>query len=981
MIRLTRCPIFIAALSMLIPAIAVAGIVPAHLRCESAANPLGIDQAKPLLGWMLESNDAGAAQTAYQIEVAGAWDSGKVASDRSVAIPYGGAALESGKTYHWRVRVWDGKGAVSPWSETARWTMGKLQPGDWSARWIGAPEISSAVNIDGVTVTRATYRTLDGKIEKDVTDLMRQVVRDKRLPFQVDFNALGGDPARDIVKELVVEYIKDGKSLVSKAVDFAPLSIPQVPPTNAAPWFRGEFDLAGKPESALVTVHSHAYFELYVNGEKAGDDVLTPAVSDPKTRTFTVTYDVARLLKPGKNCLGLWMSKGWAERVAVRAQLDAVVGGRKVTFGTGPDWKFRPSGYSHIGKWGWGDFGGERIDATAHLPDWCQPGLDTSSWANVVEATAPEGPPANHIAPFNRIGERIPAKEITVLADGKYAIDFGTNLTGWLRLKLPPLKAGQLVRLHFADRMFPDGVHASLIGNIAVSGGSCVSFARTGGGHNLYQNYKQTSEFVSAGADNEEFCHKFNYAGFRYVVVEGLTTAPRKEDATAMLVESALADAGSFECSDPLLNRIHQVNRWTQRCLNLGSYYVDCPHRERMGYGDGQVALQGMMMNFDAANFYTKWAQDWRLALEKKNESLPFIAPPFEKTGGGPPWPGGIARIPWQHFLQYGNPAILEQNIAAARSYCEYLDGRSKDDVLRDWGGGFSFIGDWVPPGRGMDTNNWPNQQMAEFFCNCYRVHLWQLVEKMAAALGRKDEAEHARTRGEVIGKATHAAYFDATNKRYIIDEQIYYTFPLLVGITPEAERKAVQENLVRCIVEKNKGHLDTGMLGTMLLMEYLQEIGRDDLVLGIYQKKDYPGWGYMVEQGATTLWEQWNGHWSQIHSCFTSADNWLYQGLAGIRPDPAKPGFKNVVIKPAVTGDITWVKASHDGPYGRITSHWKREENRLTMEVTIPPNSTATVYVPGNDARASGGQKARVEKGASVFSVGSGTHRFSSIR
>jgi alpha-L-rhamnosidase len=260
-----------------------------------------------------------------------------------------------------------------------------------------------------------------------------------------------------------------------------------------------------------------------------------------------------------------------------------------------------------------------------------------------------------------------------------------------------------------------------------------------------------------------------------------------------------------------------------------------------------------------------------------------------------------------------------------------------------------------------MDTSNWPSQQMAEFFCNCYRVHLWQLVGKMAAALNRKDEAEHARTRADAIGQATHAAFFDADNKRYVIDEQIYYAFPLLVGITPESERKALQENLTRCIVEKNKGHLDTGMLGTMLLIEYLQEIGRDDLILGIYQKKDYPGWGFMVEQGATTLWEQWNGHWSQLHSCFTSADNWLYHGLAGIRPDPSQPGFKNVIIQPAIVGDITWVKAHHDGPYGRITSHWKREGDRLTLDVTIPPNSTATIVLPGQSPRQIGSGETRL--------------------
>ena len=961
MIRFSNCFAALAVFALVSSCFAAAGVQPIRLRCESAENPSGIDHAKPRLGWLLESKDAGVMQTAYQIEVAGVWDSGKVESDRSVAIPYGGPTLESGKTYHWRVRVWDGKGAVSPWSETARWTMGKLKPADWSARWIGAPENSATPDIDGVKVTRATYRTHDGKAGRDVTDLMRRVIEEKRLPFMVEAKALGGDPALNIVKELVVEYTKDGKNLVSRANDFAAISIPPLPPGNAAPWFRGELDLTERPESATVTVHSHAYFELYVNGVKVGDDVLTPAVADPKSQTFTITYEVARLLKPGKNCLGLWMSKGWAERVAVRAQLDAVVGEQKVSFGTGPEWKTRPSGYSHIGKWAWGDFGGERIDASAHLPDWCKPGLDTDSWANAVEAPAPQGAPVNLVGPLNRIGERISAKTITALADGRYEIDFGTNLTGWLHMKFPPLKAGQLVRMHFADRIFPDGVHASPIGNIAVHGGSCVSFPRKGGGNNLYQTYRQTSEFVPAGGADEEFQHKFNYAGFRYVVVEGLGSAPRVEDATALLVESNLADAGSFECSDPLLNRIHQVNRWTQRCLNLGGYYVDCPHRERMGYGDGQVALQGMMMNFDVANFYSKWVRDWRLALERKHEHLPYIAPPFEKTGGGPPWPGGIARIPWQHFLHYGDPAILEENLAAARSYCEYLDGRSTNDVLRAWGGGFSFIGDWVPPNRGMDTSNWPSQQMAEFFCNCYRVHLWQLVGKMAAALNRKDEAEHARTRADAIGKATHAAFFDAANKRYVIDEQIYYAFPLLVGIAPESERKALQENLTRCIVEKNKGHLDTGMLGTMLLIEYLQEIGRDDLILGIYQKMDYPGWGYMVEQGATTLWEQWNGHWSQLHSCFTSADNWLYHGLAGIRPDPSQPGFKNVIIQPAIVGDITWVKAHHDGPYGRITSHWKREGDSFTLDVTIPPNSTATIVLPGQSPRPIGSGKTRI--------------------
>ena len=757
-----------------------------------------------------------------------------------------------------------------------------------------------------------------------------------------------------------------------------------------APWFRKEFALDAVPSSACITINTPCYFELYVNGKKVGNDVLTPAVSDLRYQTFSLTYDIAEFLHNGENCIGVWVGNGWSNTIALRAQLEIEAGSELMRIGTDRSWKTRSSHLIRIGKRVWNNFGGELLDEGKYEPGWALPGLDIAGWGNAVEIAPELTACSNQPCPSNHIGERIGAVAVTPLSEGRYEIDFGTNLTGWLNLRFAHLTNGQKVRLYFADRIFPDGVQKTPIGEISVQKQSCISFLRTDGGTNVYQHYNQISEFISAGQPDEVFQNKFNYAGFRYVVVEGLTSAPKLEDATALLVESNLEPAGSFECSDSLLNRIHAVNRWTQRSLNLGGYYVDCPHRERMGYGDGQVALQGMMMNFDAANYYKKWLQDWRQALEMKKEKLPYIAPHFNDTGGGPPWPGGIALIPWEHYLHYGNPKVLEENIDAARQYCEYLDARSKDDILRAWGGGFSFIGDWVPPQRGMDTKNWPNQQMMEFFCNCYRVHLWQLVEKMATALGRSDEAAFARKRADVISTAVHAAFYDSVNKRYVIDEQIYYAFPLLVGVTPEPERQAVLDNLVRCITVKNKGHLDTGMLGTMLLMEYLNQIGRDDLVLGIYQKKDYPGWGYMIGQGATTLWEQWNGYWSQIHSCFTSADNWLYQGLAGIQPDPSAPGFKNVIIKPAVAGDITWVKAHHDSPYGRIAVDWKKEAGTLSLKVEVPVNTTATVYVPGNSAdqvslsgkkdyKAKGVKFLRMEKRFAVYQVCSGRYKFTS--
>lgn len=920
-------------------AVAAHAVTVCDLRCELWHEPLGIDLPAPRFSWALDSGQ----QSAYQTVVEGTWDSGKVESDQSVHVPYRGPPLQPCTRYEWKVRVWDAQGNVSEWSAPARFTTAVRE---LSAHWIAAP--NSARETSSLVVTTARYRTLDGKVALDVTPVVRRWVEEWRVPIRVSFRDFGGDPARGVVKELVVEYTLDGQPAVARARDSETLSFPYAGPGEPAWWFRDEFELLAVPEAAWVTVQSPAYFELYVNGERVGDDVLMPAVSDSSERTFTVMYDVVRHLRRGTNCIGIWVSRGWAERLVLRAQLNAVVNGHPVVVGTGLNWRCRPSNVSRIGGWRWNNFGGERWDARAYIPDWAQPGLNLSGWMRVVFADSPQGRSVWHRVPGNRIGERIPPVAITPLAEGRYEIDFGRNLSGWIRLRMHMLRPGQRVRMHFADRLFPDGRCTSPIGPISIHRGSCVNFRRLDGGTNTYQTYHQVSEFISAGQPDEVFCNKFNYAGFRYVVVEGLGQVPTKDDAVALLIESALPEAGDFDCSDRRIRRIHEVNRWTQRCLNLGGYYVDCPTRERMGYGDGQVAVPGMMMNFDAANFFAKWAEDWRLALKTKREFLPYVAPPFRRTGGGPPWPGALARIVWEHYLQYGDRTILEENFDAVRGYCEYLDRRSTNDVLRAWGTGFHFLGDWVPPGRGMDTQNWPTREMAEFFCNCYRVYLWQTVERIAAALGRTNEVEHARQRAQSIRAATHGAFYDPTHQRYVADEQIYYAFPLWVGVTPESERAAVQANLFRCLQEKCQGHLDTGMLGTLFLIEYLSEIGRDDLVLDIYQKRTYPSWGYMIEQGATTMWEQWNGFWSQIHSCFTSADNWLYRGLAGIRPDPSQPGFKHIILRPAIVGDLTWVNAHYDCLYGRIACRWQRSGRDVTVEVTVPPNTTATVIVPG---------------------------------
>jgi alpha-L-rhamnosidase len=972
-----------------------ADVPPVDLRCEYLTNPLGIDVVKPRLSWVIVISDQlsviskqrGVKQTAYQLLVASSekllkegkpdlWDSGKVESDQSVNVEYKGKALESGQQCFWKVRAWsltsDLRSPVSSsWSQPAFWTMGMLKPEDWSAKWIRSQE-------------------------------------------------------NDVI---------------------------------VAPWLRKTFELSAVPARASVCVNIAGYAELYVNGQKVGTDVLTPAVSDHNLQVFYNTYDVTPLLKKGRNAIGLWLGRGWAGGVPlVRAELRADVDGKPWFLGTDASWKARVSHYRWIGGREWNNFGGERVDANANVPDWSRETFDDSSWTNVVETSAPKGEAVAQQAPLNRIGKEIPAVAVTDIGGGKLEIDFGTALTGWLRLKMPawngdaePSEAAKqagpanltIIQATYTAR---DGAGsadvtakvASLVKddtlNFEVTSNTLggdpalnhvkdlvveyelhgkrrttraadfspltipvqpkramvrMTFADKKLPNGNYQHFNQVSEFIPTGKSGEVFQNKFNYAGFRYVVVEGLPSPPAKEDAVAMLVESDLESAGAFECSNELFNRISRVNQWTQRSLNLGGYYVDCPHRERMGYGDGQVATEGFMTSFNAYGYYRKWLCDWRLR-QGADGNLPHMAP-FGQGGGGPGWPGLLAATTWRHYLYYGDRSVLEENFDAIRRYVDHLEARCKDNILRKYGGQWDFIGDWVPPNRGMDTQNWPGPQAAELFNNCYRIYQMDLLMRMAEALGKKDEVERCQSRLAVIRPAVHAAFYDKAAGHYVIDEQAYYVMPLMTGVVPEPERAAMLKKLEQNILVKNQGHLDTGMLGTYFMMEYLRGTGRNDLVFAMFNQTTHPGWGYMLEQGATTLWEQWNGHWSHIHSCFTSPDNWFYQGLGGIMPDPAVPGFKQIIIKPALVGDVTWVKSHHDSPYGRIVSNWTREGAQLIMEVTIPANTTATIYVPAKDAasvtefgkpatKAVGVKFLRMENSAAVYAVGSGTYQFQSM-
>jgi len=782
-----------------------------------------------------------------------------------------------------------------------------------------------------------------------------------------------------------------------------PKAAPENPP---APWIRKTFTLATEPTRAITYVNVMGYYELYVNGQKVGTDVLSPAVSRYDKRSYYLTYDVTSYLRSGVNCIGLWTSRGWYwpgkpgvkhPNPIARVQLEIETGGQRNIIATDGSWMTRPSNRSILGQWTFNAFGGECVDARNDDPEWCLPSEADKGWSPVSLVTAP--PPTVKVAAQmcrpNRVCKGIPCFASKDLGKGLYELDFGRVLTGWLQLQLHGLSAGQQVKMYFADRRYetPAGDNTPI--GFVKSSYSARTFA-TANGPVAYEWFGQQSKFISAGHANEIFQHKFNTSGFRYVIVEGLSSAPRLDDAVALPVEGDLEEAGTFDCSNDLLNRIYRLTLQSNRSWSMGGYFAE-NIRERLGYGPIEVMQEPTIMTMDVPALFTKWMVNW-LDDQRGDGSLPTVSPAVSGAAGGPAWGGTLGSLPWAMYLYYGDRRVIEQYYQPARRYLGYLQRGTKDDLLFQGREPKVFLGDWCPPDHGADAVSadgvrqdawaWPGAKANEVFNNCYRLYLWQLLERSARILGKIQDADYCATRIAELSQLIHKTYYDPEKHTYVLDSQIYKCLPLYTGVVPETERAAVQKALEDVIVVKRQGHLDTGSLGTWFLIQWLQKINRNDLMFTMVNQKTYPGWGYMVEQGATSLWEQWNGYKGQSVNCYPAIGHWFQQALSGIRPDESGPGFKKIIIRPAIVGDLHWVKGSYDSIHGRIVSNWKREGDELTMEITIPPNTAATVFVPVKDPstitesgkaidKADGVKFLRMENDVAVYAVGSGQYYF----
>jgi hypothetical protein len=690
--------------------------------------------------------------------------------------------------------------------------------------------------------------------------------------------------------------------------------------TTAAPWLRRTFTLPSAPAQATARVASLGFHELWVNGQKVGENVLAPSVSDLGVRARWLDYDLLPHLRAGDNAIVLWLDKGWAAyelfavpaAPVVRAEFAITTAGGTQQVATDGHWRWHDSPYRHVGRWQFWDFGGERVDAAQEppgAPHFASPARDDADWLPVRTHEVDLALSPDVLGGNRRIVELHPVA-IEQRGPDQWRIDFGRNFTGWFEALLigPP---GGTVTIQVAER------------------------------EDQLMTYNQRSELVLGPAGTATFANRFNHASGRWYT---LTGCGRPQLVRGWLVRSPFASTLEFACSDELLMQVQATAAWTFECLSLGGMVVDCPHRERRGYGgDAHATTRTGLCHFDLVPFYTRWLEDWR-DVQLPSGDMPFTAPTRD-GGGGPAWSGICIQLPWEVYRWTGDDGVLRANWPMMQRWLAFLRGHVRDGLLQrfgheDWG----FLGDWVPPGRGQGKEQRVDERTTWFFNNAYWLWSVRLGARIAHVLGDDAAAAALAAEAAAIAARVHAE-FVVGETSYANGEQPYLALALLAELPPPALRPAVLQRLADLVARQ--GYLDAGIHGHRFVLDVLTESNRSDLIAELVRRPDHPGYRDMLAQGATTFWEQWDGAHSRLHSSFLGIGAWFVEGLAGIRVDPEHPGFARIRLRPGIESGVTAVRARLATPRGHVLSSWRHREGHLRWHVTVPDGTVADVRVP----------------------------------
>lgn len=742
----------------------------------------------------------------------------------------------------------------------------------------------------------------------------------------------------------------------------------------ADPWFRKTFTLPDTPQDAVIYIASIGYHELYVNGKKVGDAVLSPSVTDHKSRARYTTYDITDYLHPGANVIALWLGTSWAifpayqrgDKPAIPMALAQaeirLSSGRTLQILSDDSWKTHASPNTLLGYWEAHHFGGECYDATLEMDGWNTPDFDDSGWA-MAKVYSPAIMVSSDLTEPNLLMDEIKPLSVQEVSPGVYRVDMGINYAGWFEMQLQG-QPGDSIVFRFSER---------------------EKDACSYGIHSIYKVGPKRKGV---------FCNRFNYMTGRWVQITGLRYKPEPEQIRGWMIRPDYRRSGGFECDIPLLNDIYRTTLWTFENLSLGNYVVDCPHRERCGYGgDALATTRTGLGNYQLGAFYTKWMEDWR-DVQDSDGNVPYTAP-TRIGGGGPSWSGFCITLPWEVYRQYGDVRILSKSFPTIQNWLAFVETKSQNDMLVRWGGKWSFLGDWLWPDAWTERSAMEKQGKALgdtretlFFNNCHWIYSLETAARIAEVLGKETVAATYRNRASQIRKAVHVTFFNPQDNSYVNGYPSYLAIALMVDLPPKHLQAKVWKRLEQEILVNRKGHFWGGITAGSFLMHTLLDNQRNDLIFEMASKEDFPGWGNMLKLGNGTFFEDWQCRGSALHSSYLYIGSWFIEALGGIRRPEA--GYRQFTIEPWITGKgPKQVRSHYNSMYGKIVSNWTVVSGVLNMEVTVPANTTAVLKLSGvhPDTLKEGETAWKDVEGANLHSqkgdmisltLQSGTYRFS---